>query len=111
MKGLIAIPIVIGSVLLLAGGALFGVALYRGSKNSQIETKEYGAEVLGATFNKFAIDLTIADLEFKKADAVKVVVDETKYDVHDVSVSDNTLKIVGKDTRKWYEYAQMKTEI
>ena len=104
MKGLIAIPIVIGSVLLLAGGALFGVALYKGSKNSQIETKEYDAEVLGSTFNKFDIDLTIADLEFKKADAVKVVVDETKYDVHDVSVSDNTLKIVGKDTRKWYEH-------
>ena len=103
MKGLIAIPIVVGSLLLIGGGALFGVAVYKSSKNSTIETKEYNEEDLGA-FNKFDIDLTIADLEFKKGDAAKVVVDETKYDVHDVNVVDNTLTIKGKDTRKWYEH-------
>ena len=101
MKGLIAIPIVVGSLLLIGGGALFGVAVYKSSKNSTIETKEYTDLT---TFNKFDIDLTIADLEFKKGDAAKVVVDETKYDVHDVNVVDNTLTIKGKDTRKWYEH-------
>ena len=91
MKGLIAIPIVIGSVLLIGGGALFGYAAYKSSKNNTVETKEYKEEL--GTFNKFDIDLTIADLEFKKGDAAKVVVDETKYDVHDVNVVDNTLTI------------------
>ncbi|MBQ6730493.1 MAG: DUF4097 family beta strand repeat protein [Bacilli bacterium] len=103
MKGLIVVPIIIGSALLLAGGALFGVAVYKSSKNSTLETKEYKEEDLGA-FNKIDVDLTIADLYFKKGDAVKVVVDETKYDVHDVNVSDNTLVIKGKNTRKWYEH-------
>ena len=103
MKGLIAIPIVIGSLLLIGGGALFGVAVYKSSKNSAVETKTYTATELGE-FNKFDIDLTIADLEFKKADAVKVEVAETKYDVHTVEVSEGTLKIKGQDTRKWYEH-------
>ena len=101
MKGLIIIPIVIGSGLLIAGGALFGVAAYKSSKNNAVETKEY-TEL--AAFNKFDIDLTIADLEFKASDTVKVLVEETKYDVHTVEVVDNTLKIKGQDTRKWYEH-------
>ena len=103
MKGLIAIPIVIGSVLLIGGGALFGYAAYKSSKNNTVEIKEYKDDELGS-FNKFDIDLTIADLEFVKADAPKVVVQETKYDVHTVSVADNTLKVKGQDIRKWYEH-------
>ena len=39
MKGIIVVPIVLGSVLLLAGGAVFGVALYKGSKKTTVETK------------------------------------------------------------------------
>ena len=101
MKPFVIIPIVIGSALLIAGGALFGVAVYRNSQNSTIETKEYAGSELGA-FNNFDIDLTIADLEFKTSDTTKVVVDETKYDSHTVEVSDNTLKIKGQDNRKWY---------
>lgn len=101
MKGLIAIPIVIGSVLLIGGGALFGVAAYKSSKNNAVETKEYKDL---AAFNKFDIDLTIADLEFKPSDTAYVVVEETKYDVHTVEVADNTLKVKGQDTRKWYEH-------
>ena len=99
MKPFVIIPIVIGSALLIAGGALFGVAVYRNSQNSTIETKEYAGSELGA-FNNFDIDLTIADLEFKTSDTTKVVVDETKYDSHTVEVSDNTLKIKGQDNRK-----------
>ena len=102
MKGIIVVPIVLGSVLLLAGGAVFGIAVYRNSKNSSITTTEYKEEEIG-TFNKFDIDLTIADLEFKKGDAKKVVVDETKYDVHTVTVADGVLKVKGESNRKWYE--------
>ena len=103
MKGIIVVPIVLGSVLLLAGGAVFGVALYKGSKNTTIETKEYTSTELGSEFNKFDIDLTIADLEFKTGEQ-KVVVDETKYDSHTVEVVDGTLKVKGLDNRKWYEH-------
>ena len=102
MKGLIIIPIVIGSGLLIAGGALFGVAAYKSSKNNAVEAKEFKDEL--SAFNKFDIDLTIADLEFVASDETKVVVQETKYDVHTVEVADNTLKIKGQDTRKWYEH-------
>lgn len=101
MKGLIAIPIVIGSVLLIGGGALFGYAAYKSSKNNTVETKEY-KEL--ANFNKFDIDLTIADLEFVKSEETKVVVQETKYDVHAVTSENNTLKVKGQDIRKWYEH-------
>ena len=101
MKGLIIIPIVIGSGLLIAGGALFGVAAYKSSKNNAVEEKEY-TEL--EAFNKFDIDLTIADLEFVKSTETKVVVAETKYDVHTVEVADNTLKVKGQDIRKWYEH-------
>ena len=101
MKGLIAIPIVIGSVLLIGGGALFGYAAYKSSKNNTVETKEY-KEL--ASFNKFDIDLTIADLEFVKSEETKVVVQETKYDVHTVASENNTLKVKGQDIRKWYEH-------
>lgn len=101
MKGLIAIPIVIGSLLLIGGGALFGVAVYKSSKNNTVETKEYKDL---ESFNKFDIDLTIADLEFVKSAETKVVVQETKYDVHTVEVADNTLKVKGQDIRKWYEH-------
>ena len=101
MKGLIAIPIVIGSVLLIGGGALFGYAAYKSSKNNTVETKEY-KEL--ANFNKFDIDLTIADLEFVKSEETKVVVQETKYDVHTVTSENNTLKVKGQDIRKWYEH-------
>ena len=101
MKGLIAIPIVIGSVLLIGGGALFGYAAYKSSKNNTVETKEY-KEL--ASFNKFDIDLTIADLEFVKSEETKVVVQETKYDVHTVTSENNTLKVKGQDIRKWYEH-------
>ena len=101
MKGLIAIPIVIGSVLLIGGGALFGYAAYKSSKNNTVETKEY-KEL--ASFNKFDIDLTIADLEFVKSEETKVVVQETKHDVHTVTSENNTLKVKGQDIRKWYEH-------
>lgn len=101
MKGLIAIPIVIGSVLLIGGGALFGYAAYKSSKNNTVETKEY-KEL--ASFNKFDIDLTIADLDFVKSEETKVVVQETKYDVHTVTSENNTLKVKGQDIRKWYEH-------
>lgn len=99
MKGIIVVPILLGSVLLLAGGAVFGIAVYKNSKNSTVETKEY-TEL--ETFNKFDIDLTIADLEFKTGDQ-KVVVDETKYDVHTVESKDGILRIKGESNRKWYE--------
>ena len=103
MKGIIIVPIVLGSTLLLAGGIVFGVALYKNSKNSTVETKEYKVEDIGE-FNKFDINLTIADLEFKTADTAKVVVEETKYDVHTVEVTSNTLTVKATDTRKWYEH-------
>lgn len=101
MKKIILLPIILGSVLLVAGGALFAVALYK-SKDNRLEHQDY--KDLEA-FNKFDIDLTIADFELKASTDGKatVSVDETKYDKHTVEVKDSALVIKGQDTRKWHE--------
>ena len=101
MKKIILLPIILGSVLLVTGGAIFAVALYKNADN-KLETHKY--ENL-ETFNNFDVDLTIADFELKAStdDTRKVIVDETKYDTHTVEVKDDALVIKGKDERKWYE--------
>lgn len=102
MKGFVIGLIVAGAVILTAGAAL-AVIGYKNGQGVKVETKEYTDL---ETFNKFDIDLTIAEFELKPSEdsTTKVVVDETRYDQHTVSVVDNTLTVKGINNRKWYEY-------
>ena len=103
-KGLVVL-IVVGAVLLTAGGALFGVAIAKNalSTSGPLVTNNHD---INESFNKINIAIDIADLEFKKAegDQCKVVCVEKEKIYHEVKVVDDTLKIEGKDTSQWYEH-------
>lgn len=94
------IPIVIGSVLLVVGGAIFGVGLARSFADTKIETKTVEiTEPIG----DFAFDLDTSNLEFKVSDETKVVYEDKESSYHEVKVENNTLSIVQKSNRKWYK--------
>ena len=101
MKPAILIPIIIGSVLLVAGGVILAIGI-KNSKQANPVIHNYTVE---ESFNKFDFQLETADLEFKTSidGSTKVVCDETEKDVHQVSVVDNTLTIRYQNTRQWYE--------
>ncbi len=104
MKKVILIPIIIGSVLLVTGSVLFGVAIANSAKTAKRETKEY---VASEAFTNLDLNLSISDLEFKVSedDSKKLVYDETEVDKYEIGISDNTLKVKFIDERKWYERA------
>lgn len=102
MNKLILIPIIIGSVLLVAGGTIFAIGLAGSAKNKSV-TNTYE---LKEDFNNINVDLQVADLEFKVATDgnEKVVCEETTIYYHTVNVADNTLSIKGINNKKWYNF-------
>lgn len=101
MKGIILVPIILGSTFLIAGGTLVGIALAN-NKADKIVENEY---VIEDAFENFDIDLSIANLELIKStdEKVKVVCKESEKELHEVKVGDNTLQIIQTNTKKWYE--------
>ena len=103
-KGLSAL-IIVGAVLLTAGGALFAVAAANNmlSTDGSLVTKEYEFD---GTFTKLNIAIDIADLEFKKSNDTncQVICHEKEKMFHEVKVEDQTLSIQAKDTSEWYEH-------
>ena len=104
MKPFILIPIIIGSVLLVAGGAIFAVGIAK-ANTVEVVNEEY--DLSDKDFTNFKFDLDVTDIEFKVSEGSekKVVLRESKKVHHEVSVNENTLSIVQHDNRKWYEYA------
>ena len=102
MKKIILLPIILGSALLVAGGVLFAVAIANNVGNDKLVDKTYD---LAESFENIDIDLTTADLSFKKATDgnKKVVLVEKEKEYHVVTVSNNTLSIKARDDRKWFE--------
>lgn len=102
MKKVFIALIITGSVLLTAGGVIAAIG-YANGQGIKSETKEYNDL---EAFENFDINLGVSELEIKPStdSTRKVVVDETKYDQHEVEVKDNTLCIKGVNKRKWYEY-------
>lgn len=102
MKKIILLPIILGSVLLVAGGVLFAVAIANNVGSGKLVDKTYDVT---ESFENIDVDLTTADLTFKKATDgnKKVVLREKEKEYHVVSVDNNTLSIKAKDDRKWYE--------
>ena len=101
MKSVILIPIIIGSVLLVAGGTVFAIAA-RNSYNAKLEATEY---VLDNPFTNIDLDISTAEVEFKisEGDAKKVVFYQAKKEYLTQEIKDDTLYIKQKDARKWYE--------
>ena len=104
MKKVILIPIIIGGTLLIAGSTLFAIGLAKGIGQSKLVTNSYD---LNESFSDFDFDVSVSSVKFEATTdgTKKVVCEEFEKQPHEVKVSDNTLKITQKDTRKWYEYA------
>ncbi len=104
MNGYVLIPIIFGSILLVGGVAVAGVAIANGVANSKKETNtfEFTDE---QTFDKININLETAELEIKFSTdgKAKVVCDETEKYHHTVAVENGVLKIDSWQNRKWYE--------
>lgn len=102
MNKISRVLVLVGVGLLVTGGVILGVGLYNAST---IKTEEKTYQDLGS-FNNFKINLKTSEFEIKPSEdaSTKVVVNETKYDAHTVEVVDNTLTVVGKNNRKWYEH-------
>ncbi len=102
MKGLIVLPIVLGTMLLIGGGVVVGVAIAHNSTNSKLVTNEH--EISDA-FTNIKFDIQTANVEFTPSTdgQTKVVCEEREKYPHEVEVVDNTLSIRFVDNVKWYE--------
>lgn len=104
-KGFIFL-IVFGTILLAAGGAMFGLAIAKGAFDNNVLMKEVTNEiVLDDSFNKIDIDIVTADLTFKPSEdgKAKVVSVEKEKIHHTAKVSNDALVIREQDDRKFYE--------
>ena len=102
MKGLIVLPIVLGTMFLIGGGAIVGVALAHNHANSKLVTNEHE---ISESFTNINFDIETADVEFVVStdDETKVVCEEREKYPHEVEVSNDTLNIKFVDKVKWYE--------
>ena len=102
MKKVFLIPIILGSVLLVAGTVVFTIAAINNNSADKVVNKTYD---LNDSFNNIDIDLSTADLTFKVASDgnKKVVLQQKEKQYHVVEVNNDTLNISFRDDRKWYE--------
>lgn len=102
MKGIIVLPIVLGSLLLVGGGVVLGVGIAHSKEDSKIVTREHAIE---ETFENINIDIETANLEFVTTSGeAKVVCEERENIEHVVEVKENTLSVrYTEEAMKWYE--------
>lgn len=102
MKALIIIPIVVGSLCLVGGGVVFGVAAVKASKDNVTTTETYE---ITDSFTSFNIDIETEDFEIKLAQDGKAKIEcvEKKGIGHSATVKDNILTIKQEDNRPWYD--------
>ena len=102
IKGLIVLPIVLGSMFLIGGGAIVGVAVAHNHTNSKLVTNEYE---ITDSFTNIKFDVQTANVEFVVSTdgETKVVCEEREKYPHEVEVSNDTLNIKFVDNVKWYE--------
>lgn len=103
MKKAVLIPIIIGSVLVTAATIALAIGIAN-SVNVKKEIKTY--ELNDKSFTNFNIDLDTTDLEFAVSSEgeKKVVVEDTKNNVHTVDVVDNTLSIIANKKRNVFNF-------
>ncbi len=105
MKSAVKIWIIIASVLVIVGVAVFSVAL---SINGGFEMKKYLTKTYDKldNFNEIYINTTTADINFLKSTdgKAKVVCYEDEKEPHIVEVKGGKLSIEVQNNRKWYDY-------
>lgn len=104
MKKIILLPIILGSVLLVAGTVVTVVAVTRMSNSSGAGHIQNSYDI-EEEYTSFNAELATADFEIKLSSDgnTKVDCDEKEKQHHDVKVENNTLQIKLVDERKWYE--------
>ncbi len=102
IKGLIVLPIVLGTMLLIGGGAIVGVAIAHNHEQTQLVTNEHE---ISDSFTNINFDVETANIEFVVSTdgQTKVVCEEREKYPHEVEVKDDTLNIKFVDKVKWYE--------
>ena len=103
------VGLIVAGVCVAVGAAVIGGALvsvngdFAKHGTSSFQTKEYE---ITKEFTNISIDTVTADIHFMLSNdgKTKVVCFERESMSHSVSVDAGTLKIVGMDERKWYEY-------
>lgn len=109
MKKVILIPIIIGGVLLVAGSAIFAVAISKHSYAKAV-TNEY---VIEESFNNIDIDVDITDVTFvaSQDNSCKVVCQETSKYYHEVKANNDTLYIKSYSSKKWYDFMSFNVQM
>ncbi|MBP5216691.1 MAG: DUF4097 family beta strand repeat protein [Bacilli bacterium] len=104
MKAFVKVLLILGGVLVVAGGVVLGVGLAtrNSSENSKLITTPYE---FAEEFTDFDFNLNVADLEFKASEDGKYKVEcvEKEKLYHEVKVENHTLTVVAHDTYQWYE--------
>lgn len=103
MRKFIKFVIILGAVLVLAGGAIVGYAAYKGQFGQvSYETKEYVAD---KEFKSLKINVETIDVKFVKAedDKCKITYDEEKGYSHTFDIKNDTLEVIETCNLKWYE--------
>lgn len=105
MKSAVKIWIIIASVLVIVGVAVFSVAL---SINGGFEMKKYLTKTYDKldNFNEIYINATTADINFIKStdEKAKVVCYEDEKEPHILQVKGGILSIEVQNNKKWYDY-------
>lgn len=103
MRKFIKFVLILGVLLVLAGGAIVGYAAYKGKfKPIEYEKKTYTAV---EDFSNIKLNLLTSDVTFEKAldDKLTVSYEEAKGFSHTFNVEANELSILEKDELPWYE--------
>lgn len=103
MRKFIKFVLVLGVILVLAGGAIVGYAAYKGKfKPIEYEQKTYTAV---EDFENIRLNLATSDVTFVKAldDKLTINYEEAKGFTHNFRVDANKLSIDERDETPWYE--------
>lgn len=101
MRKLGIFVLILGIVLLVVGGGITALAYKDGAFKQETKTESFEST---DDFDDIYVDLSISDVEIKKADdnKLKVVLKETEKFKHQVKIENNKLNITNIDERPWY---------
>ena len=102
MKGFFVGLLVLGGIVLVAGGACIAVGYVNHKQN---ETEVINTHDFEDDITKLDLGVRTANIEIVKTDEAKttVICEEKEKVYHEVTVKDGLLKIRQVDERKWYE--------
>ncbi len=104
--------IIISAVLVLIGAVLIGVAFAVGDLSLVNRARSVTHEADGA-FEDISVEVSFADVHIRRSSTDKcyAVCDETEKLGYTLTVTDGTLTLRERDTRRWFEYIEIHTDM